>query len=519
MQVAIFILRLVALFVLPSAAEHCFAVPPQPETGSLETVLRRFHVDATTAGVVDLLRQWQPSPANRMRISRLVRQLGSESYAVREAASRQLVTAGPVAEAALRDAEQNSDDLEVVVRARRVLVSFRQGPQEMLMAALRWLRLSPSPKAAPLILDLLPYLSDAFEQPACEALWACTGPGDAKRLRQAVADPRRAVRSAAIPALEIAAGASAVAELEHFLSDPDESLRLAAARALLDRLPRPAIAALIGLLDSRDAGIRLQAAWLLQQASGIPAAAEQPPEFAAAVGRWKAWAGSAAGQHPQPLGSRRLQTSWYGTILLEQFREEVADIGGTYHQLQYETDVGGKAAVIHGRLRLDGNHAEGDQRLYATAQRVLGARVFPRRFKVKATLGGESAGAGAWHVGVSVGNIRLLFHPGTQGGQFRAERVDNHLYLMGNAIMPFTPAAGTLCEMTIDVTQGSDGAVQFAVVVTSGTNSGETFKTSLDVSAQDAGPLERVGLERSGRTGGAALFGSLNIQNAGLTEK
>ena len=151
----------------------------------------------------------------------------------------------------------------------------------------------------------------------------------------------------------------------------------------------------------------------------------------------------------------------YGTIVLETFSAEAAEIGRTYHQLQYETDVGGKAAVTRGVLRLDGSHADGDQRSYATAQRLLGVPAFPRRFRIKATVGGEPLDAGAWHVGVSAGNVRLLFHPGTAGGQFRVERIDDRRVVTQNADMRFTPAAGILHEMTIDVTQNENGSVRF----------------------------------------------------------
>lgn len=514
-----FLWKVTLFMVLPNSMDRGLAAVPQSESHSPAAALRRYKIEPTTAGVLDLLRQWQPSTERRAQIARLIGQLGSDSYPIREAASRRLATLGVAAEAALREATQ-SDDLEVVFRAHRLLADCQQGQAEdLLMAALQWLRQSPSEQATPLLLDLLPVVPDAFYHAACEALWACVGPGDAKRLRQAIADKRAAVRAAAIPALELAAGAATVNELEHFLRDKEESTRLAAVRALLDRLPQPSIAVLLELLNARDANIRDQAAWLLQQVSGIPPAEAQSADFAAVVQRWNAWAGTTAAQHPQPLGLRRLQAIRYGTILLERFSDEVAEIGRTYHQLQYETNVGGKAVVVHGMLRLDGNHAEGDQRLCATSQRLLGVQTFPQRFQIKANLGGESLDAGAWHVGISAGNIRLLFHPGTEGGQFRAERLDNHQLLMENRLMLFTPAADILHEMIIDVAQGGDGSVRFDAVVVDGAKTGKRFQCSLTVGAKDIGSLGRIGLERSGRTGGAALFGSFSIRNAGLGEK
>jgi hypothetical protein len=508
----------VTLFVaLANWAGTSLAAGPQPDTASPAATLRRYQIEPTTAGVLRLLGQWQPTAENRARATRLVSELGSGSYPTREAASQQLGVLGASAETALREAVQASDELEVVVRARRLLADC--SGEELLVVTLRWLRQSPTPQATPLLLGILPAMPDAFHEAACEALWACASPGDATQLRKAVGDASTAVRRAAIPAFELAAGEAAVGELKPFLRDKDEAVRLAAARALIDRSPQPSIAALLGLLESADAGVRCQAAWLLQQVSDVPGAGPQPADFTTAAAQWKAWAGSAAAQHPRTLGLKRLQFAGYGTILLETFAADMAEIGRTYHHMHYQTDVGGKASVAGGMLRLDGNHAEGDQRLYATAETLLGAKAFPRRFRIKAKLGGEAQDAGAWHVGVSVGNIRLLFHPGFSGGQFRAERVDNHDVVKEAVQMPFTPAAGILHEMIIDVAVRDNGSVRFDVLLADGAGVGRRFQSSATVRLQDIGPVERIGLERSGRMGGAGLFGPFSIQNAWLAEK
>ena len=85
--------------------------------------------------------------------------------------------------------------------------------------------------------------------------------------------------------------------------------------------------------------------------------------------------------------------------------------------------------------------------------------------------------------------------------------------------MPFTPASDILHEMMIKVTQGDDGSVRFEVTVVDGAKSGKVYQCNMTIAAKDVGPLERIGLDRSGRTGGAALFGSFSIQQAGLGEK
>ncbi len=258
---------------------------------SAAATLRQYEVEPTVDGVMGVLRQWRPSAENQAQIARLVRELGDDNWTVREAASRHLANMGTLAEAALRDAAEGSRDAEVVLRARKLLAKGRQDrAEELLRAALAWLRESPTPQATPLLLDLLPLLPDASQSAAREALWECAGPENVLRLREAIGDARPEVRNAAIPALERAAGAAAVPDLEPLLRDKSEATRLAAARALLDRRPRPSIAALLGLLDARQPGVCQQAAWLLQQVSGIPGDTEPLPDIPIAAARWSAWA-------------------------------------------------------------------------------------------------------------------------------------------------------------------------------------------------------------------------------------
>jgi hypothetical protein len=285
--------------------------PAAESHSAAAATLKRYDVEPNAAGVLSVLRRWQPTAENHARIARLVAELGDENFAVRDAASRQLAALGTLAESAIREATQ-SRDAEVVFRARKLLAECQRGRgQELLFAAMEWLRESPEPQATPLLLELLPVLPDTLWPTACEALWFCAGPDDVPRLRKAIQDARPAVRAAAIPALERAAGAAAVPLLEPLLGDKNEETRLAAARALLDRRPRPSIAALAELLDAHNPGVVQQASWLLQQLSGIPHGADAQNEPAAASAKWKAWAASEAASHPPPLGSTRLRAIGY----------------------------------------------------------------------------------------------------------------------------------------------------------------------------------------------------------------
>jgi len=495
-----------------------FTNPIEARTDAL--VLQQHGIAPDSSGVLGLLRKWKPDAPVQAELASLIRQLGSDKYEARQQASRQIRAWGAVALDPLLpplQAAARSSDPEVAWQAAELLRGWQPAEQRqlnvrLLRAALHWLRQSPAAPAAPVLLEILPSLPDAHtRQTAYEALWACAAPGHADRFREALGQSDPVVRAAAIPALELAAGAKSVGVLRRFLADRDEAVRLSAARALMDRLPRASLAALCELVGSTDAGIRSQAAWLLQQASGRPRPEEPAVEFTVVLQRWTAWAQGPEADHPMPLGRKRHQVARYGTIVSELFADHAADARQGYHQFDYESSAEGGAFVSGGMLRLEGDGAEGDQRLYLTAEKLLGRPAFPGRFQIETHMGGEERGSGGWHVGVSVGNIRLLFHPAYAGGGFRAECVSDHKPLLENQTMPFTPAADVLHEVTIDVQCLESGDVRLDICIADGALSGKRFTHTVTAKREDIGALQRIGLERSGRAGGAALFGSLVV--------
>ncbi len=482
-------------------------------------VLKAAGVAVTPAGVEAYLRDWIVDDRLRDRLQTLITQLGSEDFEKREQASAELGRIGRHAIEPLRKVI-DSDDAEVRMRARELLTKVDSGEsrsrrEALLLAALQWQEQQKPAGATPLLLDVLPHLPGGVHREAATlALWASARPADAARLRQAVREGSAVLRAAALPALELAEGERAVDLIQGYRKDADPAIRLGAARALLVRQPRAALTTLIGLLDGDDVSVRGQAARLLQIASGIPGNGERSPEWKTAVQRWKKWAASPDIDRARPVGLARLKTDRYGLLLSVQFIGEVPAIRDSYPMFRFETNVLGKASVTRGRLRLgDQRGIEGDLRLYVTAEKLLGQATFPKAFQVKATLGGEDQLAGAWHVAVSVGNLRILFHPGLPQGAFRVERIDNHAQLHENENMPFTPVAGVLHDMTIDVRDNPDGTVTLDVRIVEGGGGKGEFHRTVTVAAGDIGPRSRVGLERSGREGGAGLFGSLIIRH------
>ncbi len=512
LQRSLWLAGLVVIGALCGAGPVGVAADPTPNE-----ILLAGGIAATPAGVADYLRGWIADEPRKLAIRRLIAELGSGDFQRREQADKKIRQAGPAVILPLREATLG-EDLEVKLHAEWLLTDLdsaaEQHRRESLgLAALHWLAANKPADAALLILDIYSDLmSPELLESAAEALWACASPAANDRLRQAIAHGALPLKAAALPALEIAAGDAAEDLLLVCLRDPNSLIQLAAARALLDRRPEAALHTLLDLLRSDDPDMRAQAAWLLQLASGIPTDHDRGLDWLTTVDRWRQWVASPASLCNRLLGASRLQVQRYGLIVAVNFLQDAPHLAAGYGLLTYETDCGGSGSVSGGLLRLDGDHPEGDQRLFFDAKTLLRQPAFPKHFQVIATLGGEKENSGAWHVGLSLGNVRVLFHPDFSGGAFRVERVDNRQVIHHNEEMPFTPAAGTLYQMTVGVVVDADQAATLDVRLAAEANPNESFQRFIHVPAVDIGRLSRVGLERSGRTGGSALFQSLLIR-------
>jgi hypothetical protein len=180
-------------------------------------------------------------------------------------------------------------------------------------------------------------------------------------------------------------------------------------------------------------------------------------------------------------------------------------------RFEYETTAARALRVEKGVAAIGGEQAECDQRLVITSKRMTGRDEFPDRCEVHVRLEAEDNNNFGWHLGVSIGRVKVLLHPGLDGGAFRAETVDDHEYLFGNEDMGFTPMPGVAHTMTIGVKRRGKGAT-LDVTLVDGSDTKRKFHRVIDVSPEHLGALDRIGLERSGRAGGAALFDEVTIR-------
>lgn len=194
---------------------------------------------------------------------------------------------------------------------------------------------------------------------------------------------------------------------------------------------------------------------------------------------------------------------------VELFRTELPSVTEGYRDFRHVADEGMNAIVSKGILRMTGKPGgEGGQSLLLDAKAATGKAVFPDVFRIEVSLGGSAGGEGAYHVGVSVGNVRALYHPGYQSGEFRFERVDNHEHVTENTAMGFEPTTGVLQRMILDVERHAGGAVEMRVEITDG---GKTFREQQLLEKDVIGKLDHIGLDRSGREGGDGLFDDLVV--------
>jgi HEAT repeat protein len=512
-------LELPLLQPVPRDAETQPAQPKdQGEETSDEKIVRSAGLKTENSALLEYLKKrTRTDPDQTLRTARtLVVNLGDDDFDVREKASKELIELGSFAIPELRRGLR-SDDPEIRNRAKGCLaVIAKTERSDVTGATIRLLTNRKPNGVVEALLDFVPFAGEPglIEEvlTSLEEL-AVTEGKPAAGLVRALENVSARKRAVAAEVLGRAGARSEQATLNKLLQDSDSSVQLGAAIGLFWLADPNAIEPLIRLLETLPEAEVWRAEDLLMklaQDRGPPSAAGKSDEQRRAwVKSWQKWWTTNRNQvdlaacvdlNRQPI------------LFRETFNREDTNITDRYKQMRFETNGKGRGSVARDRLVLTSEEG-GDKflSLSISSRVLLGQRVFPKKFQVQARLGGEETAAGLWHVGVSLGDVRVLFHPGLSGGAFRVESTRTREWLAGNDTMPFTPKANVLHDLTIDVDTVGD-VVTLKVLLEEGGNTGKQFRRTIEMKTDVIGPMQRISLDRSGQPGGAGLFGSLVIK-------
>lgn len=199
-----------------------------------------------------------------------------------------------------------------------------------------------------------------------------------------------------------------------------------------------------------------------------------------------------------------------GGFFYEWFGTDTKHCDAGYRSFIFDAADRHSAWVDKGQLRLLGRrHGEVDQQMVLKSKAWPNSDKLPDRFSITARVGGESAGRGLWHVGISIGRVKALFHPGYAGGAFRFEQVGTLEKYVGNKDMGFTPKNGELYPMTILVERRKNDIIK--ITATIDPDDHPAFQESVELNIDQFGSFDQISLDRSGNPGGDAIFDDLMI--------
>lgn len=191
-------------------------------------------------------------------------------------------------------------------------------------------------------------------------------------------------------------------------------------------------------------------------------------------------------------------------VIPEWFNQEEDPLEGSYGRFEFHADEGMTGKVTNGQLRFVGDRdGKGSQSAILTPG---SDGELPRSFRVSCMLGASGdLGSGSWNLGVSIGQARVLYHPGTEGGEFRVESMKYKRIQPNNKSMGFSPDPSSLQRMEIAVRIRDNGDMELLTVIGSGDGK-NVFRDEVVLPAKSVGAVDRIGLWRNGDRGADAIF-------------
>ncbi len=200
-----------------------------------------------------------------------------------------------------------------------------------------------------------------------------------------------------------------------------------------------------------------------------------------------------------------------GGVFYEWFGTPAEDCRHGYRLMRYVGPVGGNRPHVRGGRFIVPGQRPGlaDQRLILRTADWPGTERLPEHLTLRVILGGTEGGSGGWHVGVSIGDVKTLFHPGFRNGAFRHEHAETHDKITQNTDMGFTPDEGRLYRMELRLDRADPERFSLRTIITC--DEGSRFEDTTLIAEEHFGEFDSIALERSGRTGGDAIFEQLAL--------
>jgi HEAT repeat protein len=277
---------------------------PALQFQSEDEVSRRIRRDAWASwwrntdgpALLAAIRKHVLSPEKQARVRTLLAQLGSEEYAARENASKELFEFGRIILPHLREAAKNGD-LEIRLRTTRLIERIEQTPNRPLpIAAIRLLTVRKPAGSVESLLTYLPFAEDDVRADEVRGALAALALRDGKpdpALLEALTNTNVLVRSVAAEALIQGGGSTGRAAARKLVKDtaPQVRMRVALALALVkDREGVGVLIDLLAVLPASEVGIVEDALYQLagEGAPQVPTGTT-PAERQKCRDAWAAW--------------------------------------------------------------------------------------------------------------------------------------------------------------------------------------------------------------------------------------
>ena len=258
-------------------------------------LLQEFEIAPTKESVSDYLISLYPSPQERELLANLVAELGNDSYAQRESASRQLLRRPTGVIPILEEATKNQD-FEIRWRAKQILDHTERESRRLLEAVLVTVQKEKLAGLCRPLFGAVPLCKDDYLRiQLCRALAETALEADATFLIEQLRSADAQQRVAAIATLGKVSPKSGAEQAANLLGDESQLVQLAALRILADQGRRESLPHLVRLLDSAETPVRAESIRILRALTGQQfsfTVYEPVDKRAASVEQWKKWLAS-----------------------------------------------------------------------------------------------------------------------------------------------------------------------------------------------------------------------------------